>query len=721
MEVKMKRIKNIVAVLAALVLGTSFVFADKAQYDKLLAEGKAYEEKGQWVHAMGAYWDAMEAEEKRNGTEAYEAFLKITKALQEGNPGIGTFDDFSLYDGWVSLCKDYEIYWNEHVSEIYALSFTYKKDALDMKTRTATYDFGVFQRTTPKFEYIYAAVKGLDKSRRKDWVEIPGMWPTVSIFKDSSTIPVVTYTWDYSKDKRDPYEVYYGEEVKLKRPSIFAIHSFQNQDFRVYTPQGEISTVTMPAWSVLNKAVLQEGKNLYGGNFSCIEWESAIKIQFHIDDENGRTIGKMDKASYMYPDIKKYGQRDLSVSCNQKISGIAASDVKIMDEGKFSIIIDTFTLNSNSTQTEYNQNGKKIIDSETKAKITAELPAFNLKPSSKTKAYKGMNESKLEKIFNESYTPNDVAIETAVMTTFRNKGFIGIVDDSEQFCILTEELELQGMVSSWEVNNKNIYKIPLPIEREYFRDCVDFIKILGKIEGTEFKEGWCKQNHREISDYTERCFYRPVTESEKKALEERLAAEAKAKADAEAKKIADMLAKISPEPKDYASILVEANGYSGRIQVANYEVTQYLFEKLMGYNPSKKQNPLYPVTNISFYEVMAFCNRLSIAAGLTPVYTINKSTNPDDWGTVPTEKDKKWEKYSMNKKANGYCLTESFSGGGISSIRDVLYNTTGFYHLYSNLPDYYGLYYDAEYKRVDGCENLWEKVSDHRFRVEKKN
>ena len=37
----MKRIKNIVAVIAALVLGTSFVFADKAQYDKLLAEGKA--------------------------------------------------------------------------------------------------------------------------------------------------------------------------------------------------------------------------------------------------------------------------------------------------------------------------------------------------------------------------------------------------------------------------------------------------------------------------------------------------------------------------------------------------------------------------------------------------------------------------------------------------------------------------------------------------------
>ena len=541
----MKRIKNIVAGLAALVLGSSFAFADKAQYDKLLAEAKQYEEKKQWVHAMGAYWDAMEAEEKRNGTEAYEAFLKITKALQEGNPGIGTFDDFSLYDGWVSLCKDYEIYWNEHVSEIYALSFTYKKDALDMKTRTATYDFGVIQRTTPKFEYIYAAVAGLYKSRRKDWEEIPKMWPTESIFKDSSTIPVVTYTWDYSKDKRDPYHVrYLTERISLKGPTIW---DNSNDSFRINTPQGKKTTVTIPAWSVLNRAVLEEGKNAFGGNVSNIEWKSAIKIQFHIDDENGRTIGKMDKSSYMYPDMKKYGNTGFSVSCHQKISGIAASDVKVMDEGKFTIIIDTFTLNPTSAQTEYNQ-AKKDMDSDTKAKITAELPAFNLKPSSKTKAYKVMDDfnalrDNLAKIFSESYTPNDVAIETAVMTTFRNKGFIGSVDNTEQFCILKEELELQGMVSSWEANNKNIYKIPLPIEREYFRDCVYFIKILGKIEGTEFKEGRCKQNHSEISNYTKPCYYRPVTEAEKNALAEKLAAEAKAKADAEAKAQAERAAK----------------------------------------------------------------------------------------------------------------------------------------------------------------------------------
>lgn len=175
-----------------------------------------------------------------------------------------------------------------------------------------------------------------------------------------------------------------------------------------------------------------------------------------------------------------------------------------------------------------------------------------------------------------------------------------------------------------------------------------------------------------------------------------------------------MLAKISPEPKDYASILVDyqyvsqlgGDSDNKKHKLSNYEVTQYLFEKLMGYNPSKRQNPLYPVTNISFYEIMVFCNKLSIAAGLTPVYTINKSTNPDDWGTVPTEKDKKWEKYSMNKKANGYCLNESLRVP--SRIEKVVEAAPGFVEF-----RYIG--------KVEGCKNLWEKVSDYTFRVEKKN
>ena len=72
----MKRIKNIIAVLAAVVLGSSFAFADKAQYDKLLAEAKQYETQGKWCSALGTYWDAI-GSNLGDAKEAQDAFDRI--------------------------------------------------------------------------------------------------------------------------------------------------------------------------------------------------------------------------------------------------------------------------------------------------------------------------------------------------------------------------------------------------------------------------------------------------------------------------------------------------------------------------------------------------------------------------------------------------------------------------------------------------------------------
>ena len=43
----------------------------------------------------------------------------------------------------------------------------------------------------------------------------------------------------------------------------------------------------------------------------------------------------------------------------------------------------------------------------------------------------------------------------------------------------------------------------------------------------------------------------------------------------------------------------------------------------------------YPVYNVSWYDALVYCNKRSIAEGLTPCYTINESVNPNNWGTVP--------------------------------------------------------------------------------------
>lgn len=78
--------------------------------------------------------------------------------------------------------------------------------------------------------------------------------------------------------------------------------------------------------------------------------------------------------------------------------------------------------------------------------------------------------------------------------------------------------------------------------------------------------------------------------------------------------------------------------------ISRYEVTQEEYERIMGKNPSsfKGKEKNLPVENVTWYDAAEFCNALSKAEGLTPVYKIDGE-------------DVEW-----NKSANGYRLpTES--------------------------------------------------------------
>ena len=59
---------------------------------------------------------------------------------------------------------------------------------------------------------------------------------------------------------------------------------------------------------------------------------------------------------------------------------------------------------------------------------------------------------------------------------------------------------------------------------------------------------------------------------------------------------------------------------------------------------------------VSWYDVLVFCNRLSMLAGLSPVYSISGSTAPANCGTAPTGSNATWDAVSMNSSANGYHL-----------------------------------------------------------------
>jgi formylglycine-generating enzyme required for sulfatase activity len=70
-----------------------------------------------------------------------------------------------------------------------------------------------------------------------------------------------------------------------------------------------------------------------------------------------------------------------------------------------------------------------------------------------------------------------------------------------------------------------------------------------------------------------------------------------------------------------------------------------------------------PVQMVNWYQAIYFCNVLSIIEGLMPVYVINGSSNPANWGPIPTAFDSTnisfWLAVSVNSSANGYSLPTS--------------------------------------------------------------
>jgi len=88
--------------------------------------------------------------------------------------------------------------------------------------------------------------------------------------------------------------------------------------------------------------------------------------------------------------------------------------------------------------------------------------------------------------------------------------------------------------------------------------------------------------------------------------------------------------------------------------MGKYEVTQKQFEVVMRTIVSKRDN--CPIYVVNWYDVLVFCNKLSIKEGLTPAYSIGGSTDTSKWGNAPNVKMNTWDNVKIVSGSTGYRL-----------------------------------------------------------------
>ncbi len=145
--------------------------------------------------------------------------------------------------------------------------------------------------------------------------------------------------------------------------------------------------------------------------------------------------------------------------------------------------------------------------------------------------------------------------------------------------------------------------------------------------------------------------------------------------------------------------------YVSAFKMSKYEITRAQFLAVMGTDPTETSysNGLAgPVQQVSWYHAIAYCNKLSLSAGLTPAYSVSGvDFSTLTYAAIPTSTNSAWDAVICNWSANGYRLpTEMewiWAAMGADSGNSGATNTSGYAKAFagstgSNLPGDYGWY-----------------------------
>ena len=195
-------------------------------------------------------------------------------------------------------------------------------------------------------------------------------------------------------------------------------------------------------------------------------------------------------------------------------------------------------------------------------------------------------------------------------------------------------------------------------------------------------------------------------------------AEAKAKAEARAKAVAEVMAKSQYVTVRGGKLSGEDESYPvGSFIIGATEVTQELYEVVMGANPSANIGSRLPVENITWYDAVQFCNALSRIEGLTPCYSMDDDVicdfsangwrlpTPEEWifAAQGGKRDKTFE-YSGSNKLDDVAWYLHTSDRHTHEVATKKPNSLGLYDMNGNVSEW-GWYKEFGDDNVIGKHN----------------
>ncbi len=167
--------------------------------------------------------------------------------------------------------------------------------------------------------------------------------------------------------------------------------------------------------------------------------------------------------------------------------------------------------------------------------------------------------------------------------------------------------------------------------------------------------------------------------------------------------------------------------------IGKYEVTQKEWKEIMGNNPSNWKGDNLPVESVSWYDAVAFCNKLSEKEGLTPCYTgsgknikCNFSANgyrlptEAEWeyvarGGVKTQNSAS-QQYAGSNNIDEVAWYNSNSGRKTHAVGGKKNNELGIYDMSGNVWEWCWDRYDSSYYKNSPTRNP-KGASSGSFRV----